>query len=299
MLNTASAVKRRLYPKKTQRYHVWAPPESPVNIQYSMELLREAARHERGVLYGVREGATIQVVAARRDQAGLDHRLSRLELVGTFAFRARGDIFLTEPDLEHLERTGGSLALVVAGTKAGFFVYEPDGSIQTIQSYREFFIFDHLPEPVPAPDRRKLWISLACLAVLTVPVIAHAFSRTLPFEVSVREDAHQLKISWTPNAFPSARLEIADGAEHTWIPVPRTLSGVTYAPRTSDVNIRLIAGARTANAHFIGVDAPPPEVEQIRQLKAEAETLRSELDTGRQREAALQADVERVLAALQ
>ena len=299
--NSASAVKPRFYRKRTTHYRVWAPPESPVGIEYSMELLREAARHQRGVLYGVREGATVRVVAARRDQSGQDGRLSKLELLGTFAFRARGEIFLTEPDLGHLERTGGSLALVVAGTNAGFFVYEADGSIQTIQSYREFCIFDPIPEaqPAPAPDRRKLWISLACLATLSVPVIAHAFPRTHPFEVSVREDAGQLKISWTPNAFPSARLEISDGAERTWTPVPGTLSGVTYVPRTTDVNIRLIAGARTASAHFIGVDAVPPEVEQIKQLKSEADALRTELDTGHQREVALQADVARVLAALQ
>jgi hypothetical protein len=300
---TRSARTPRASRKAAPCYQVWAPPESAVRIEYPIEVLREAARHERGVLYGVRDGATVRVVAARRDQAARDSRLSKLDLLGIFAVRERGEIFLTEPDLEHLERTGGSLALMVAGTNAGFFVYEPDGAIQTIKSYREFSIFDH---PAPArktrSDLSKFWVSLACAAALAVPLIEQALPHPRPLELSVREDARQLRISWAPGVLPSARLEILDGAERTWIQVPHDLSSATYVPLNSDVSIRLIAGTRTESAHFIGADPPrstAPENSEIRELESKAEALRAQLGRGRQRVAALETAVQKTLAALQ
>ena len=300
MLQTAR-VMGRLH-RKAPRYRVWAPAESSVRIEYSMEVLREAARHERGVLYGTRDGATIRVVAARIDQAGRDARLAKLELLGIFAFRARGEIFLTELDLEHLERTGGSLALVVAGTHAGFFVYEPDGAIQTIKSYQEFSLFDRLPEPRPAPeprpDRRRLWIAAGCLAALVVSVIPHEFPRARPLALSVHEEGQQLRISWARNAFPSALLEISDGAERRSISVPPSLFSATYVPLTGDVSIRLIAGARSETAHFVdSASSPPvtPKDDSLKQLESEAEALRNDLAEGRQRAATLQTAVDAII----
>ena len=279
-----------------------------------MEVLREAARHERGLLYGIRDGATVRLIAARRDQANRDDRLARLDLLGIYALRARGEIFMTELDLEHLERTGGSLALLVAGIQAGFFVYEPDGVIQTIKSYQEFSLFDRPPEPAPVRkkrfDRKKLWISLACLAALAVPVIAPGFQPARPLALSVRADARQLKISWTATTFASARLEIADGAARTWIPVPADLSSATYVPVTGDVSIYLIDGTRTEFAHFISVEpfpaaAPPPaapievptapEIEHVKQLESQVEALHADLARGRQRAARLQAAVNAIV----
>jgi hypothetical protein len=316
MLKTAAArpispsgrIRMSRFHRNVAQYRVWAPTESSVRVEYSMEVLREAARHERGVLYGIRDGASVRVVAARRDQAGQDPRLSKLELLGTFACRARGEVFLTELNLEHLERTGGSLALVVAGTNAGFFVYEPDGAIQTIQSYQEFAPFDRTPVsvrmPKPRPDRRNLWISLACLTVLAIPVIAPAFPRGRPLALSVREESSELRISWASHAFPSARLEISDGADQTWIPVPSDLSSATYVPRTAEVNIRLIAGTRSESAHFVGMDpmpvmepasAPAPEIDQIQKLKSEAEALRANLAHARQHTASLQSSINAIV----
>lgn len=269
------------------RYRVWAPPESPVQIEYSNEVLREAARHERGVLYGIRDGAKFRVVAARRTR---DSRLSKLDLLGIFACRERGEVFLTEANLEYLELSGGSLAMVVAGTNAGFFVYEPGGAIQTIQSYQEFSLLDQAASS-PKPDRRRLWISLACLAALAFPIVTRAFPRSRALDLTVREEARQLRISWKPDAFPSARLEISDGSEQTWIPVAHGLSSATYMPLTGDVRIRLIAGPRSENAHFIGSDPIDP----LKELRSEAETLRAELARRRRRIAALQSEVQQTL----
>ena len=136
------------------RKRVWAPPESPVRIEYSDEVLRQAARYEKGMLYGVRNpgrnpGARRPPQKATRAPPALP----RLELLGTFAFRARGEVFLTETNLDHLQRTAGSsIALVIAGPNAGFFVYQPDGAIETIKSYLEFPVADRPPAP-----RRDRW----------------------------------------------------------------------------------------------------------------------------------------------
>src|SRR5580704_9173001 len=89
-MNPANRV--RVQRKTASQNRVWAPPESPVRIEYSMEVLREAARHERGLLYGIRDGATVRLIAARRDQANRDDRLARLDLLGIYALRARGEI---------------------------------------------------------------------------------------------------------------------------------------------------------------------------------------------------------------
>lgn len=285
MLKTASP---RFQQFDIPRYRVWAPPQSPVQIEYSNEVLRQAARHERGVLYGVRDGSRFRVVAARRTR---DSRLSQLDLLGIFACRERGEVFLTELNLEHLELTGGSMAMVVAGTNAGFFVYEPGGVMQTIRSYQEFSLPADPAPASPKPDRRRVWISLACLAALAFPIVTRAFPRSRQLDLTVRENARQLRISWNPAAFPSARLEISDGNEQTWIPVARGLSSATYVPLTGDVRIRLIAGRRSENAHFIGSDPVDP----LKELRSEAETLRTELARRRQRIAALQSEVQRTL----
>jgi hypothetical protein len=275
-----------------------------------MEVLREAARHERGLLYGMRDGETIRLIAARRDQSLRDDRLAQLDLLGIYALRARGEIFLTESDLEHLERTGGSLALLISGIHAGFFVYEPDGVIQTIKSYQEFSLFDRPPEPAPRPTKRmkrsKLWISLACLTALAIPVIANALQPAKPLNLSVREDAHQLRIFWAATTFPSARLEIADGASRTWIDVGAGVSSATYVRLTGDVSVYLIDGTRSESAHFIGPDPLPPparplpgptaeDIAYVKHLQTDAEVLLLNLARGQQRVTKLQAAVNAIV----
>jgi len=99
----------------------WAPPQSPISIEYPpgflQDLRRQAHRkNTRGILHGVQEGSRIEVHAARPD-AGL-------RAVGIFVVRVRGEVFLTEADLEFLDASGAPIALVIAGGRGGFFVWE-------------------------------------------------------------------------------------------------------------------------------------------------------------------------------
>ena len=56
-------------------------------------------------------------------------------------------MFLTDDDLANFESHQGVLALVVAGGRAGFFVREPDGSVQAIRSHEEFKVADAASRP--------------------------------------------------------------------------------------------------------------------------------------------------------
>lgn len=140
-------------------FRVWFPPQSPVRIEYSRELLRllvprQDGEYSSGVLYGSRTAGTIRVISARPR--------ADLEPVGIFAARWCGEVFLTEPDILRLETlddsnnvnaevaSGGAIALVIAGGRGGFFVRRPDGSMQTIQSYQEFPIRTPLLEATRA-----------------------------------------------------------------------------------------------------------------------------------------------------
>jgi hypothetical protein len=88
-----------------------------------------------------------------------------------------------------------------------------------------------------------------------------------------------------------ARLEISDGAERNWIPVEHGLSSATYVPASSDVRVRLIAGKRTEDAHFVRI---PQEETEIAQLETQAKWLRGAIAENRKRSEAL----ERILATL-
>ena len=108
-----------------------------MTIDYSTELLYELLRvsdsgDARGPLFGMRNGKSVWILAA--------HRLAGAAPVGIFVARGRGEVFLTESDLAFLDAQRADLALAVAGGKGGFFVRERDGSIQTIQSYEEFWL---------------------------------------------------------------------------------------------------------------------------------------------------------------
>ena len=137
----------RLATASSKPFRVWFPPQSPVRIEYSRELLRlllprQDGEYSSGVLYGARTARALRVISAR-PRAGL-------EPIGIFAARWCGEVFLTEPDILRLENLDeelesvDSIALVIAGGHGGFFVREPNGSMQTIQSYQEF--------PIRAPS---------------------------------------------------------------------------------------------------------------------------------------------------
>lgn len=252
-----------------------------MRIEYASELLDEAARLENGFLYGLRDGATLRLTGAQ------DSHSAPAGLLGTFARRKRGEVFMTESDLLRLEAYGGSVALLMVGSRAGFFVYEPDGSIQTVQSYQEF----PLPVRRVPPKPRRAWARPALVGALAFVMMMIPIRAAPGIELSIREDAGQLRISWNARAFKEARLEISDGAERNWIPVRRGLTSATYVPATGDVSVRLTGNQRTASAHFVRI---AQEDAGLAQLEQQAASLRAALEDKRRRAAVL----ERKLATL-
>jgi len=296
-------------------YRRWCPPASPLRIEFRAELLddvrRGSARPSRfhpeinqssGLLFGLRQLDEVRILSSRGD-AGLSP-------LGIFVCRARGEVFLTDDDLANFEQHQGLLALVVAGGRAGFFVREPDGSIQAIRSHEEFPVALAPPavaknvvkrtkprlvaeRPIPAPGVWPAWKRMAaCAAVLAVPAGALAYLRPLlrlPIALALREEAGQLVIGWNAGALmDGSRLEIRDGSERTLLMLAAQTSGATYRPQGSDVEVRLTTDTRTGGVHWeaarfisrISLRQPAPFgpiQDRIAALKREAQMLRRSL----------------------
>ena len=169
----------------------WSVAESPVTIEYSLVVIEEIRREVSqgfqrmsrggievgGVLYGVREGRTVRIVAMRpiscehargpafllsdKDRMELheqlvadaqDPRLEGMISVGWFLSHTRSDITLADSDMETYSiffPAPWQVALVVrpgrGGTmRGGFFVRETDGTVRTERSYLEFNFPDRL-----------------------------------------------------------------------------------------------------------------------------------------------------------
>lgn len=252
----------------------WAPPESPLRIEYSPALLREVGMagetvDASGLLYGVRDGHVIRV-AATRARAGL-------RPVGVFASRPRGQVFLTEEDLEKFEKAEALVALVISGSRGGFFVRDAAGSIETVRSYQEFSFY----APAPAAAKRKrIWAW--CLALFP---LFYLVPRPPPLAIKLSEDAGQLRISWNRPA-PST-LTIRDGGRETAISIDPRQSSVTYARRTGDVAISMGA----AHARFVGPAPPMGDMERMRasiaELARRVTALRAARAAGKHKVAAL------------
>ena len=265
-------------PMVTVHYRRWCPLQSPLRIEFRAELLDDVRRvsvrpslfhpeinQSSGLLFGLRQLDEVRILSSRRD-AGLSP-------LGIFVCRARGEVFLTDDDLANFEKHQVVLALVVAGGRAGFFVREPDGSIQAIRSHEEFPVASlavppvaknvakkpkphpRLERPIPAPGIWPLWKRIAvCAAVVAVPAGAFAYLRPLlrlPIALALREEAGQLVIGWNAGALmDGSRLEILDGSERTLVMLAAHTSGATYGPQGSDVEVRLTTDTRTGGAHW-------------------------------------------------
>lgn len=138
-------------------YHLWTPERSPVRIEFPAGFLNDlnegnSPEIKRGFLFGVRVGTDVRLVratgdasaeacrhAATSEPAGeASGKIDCVERIGIFIRRERGEVFLMESDLEWFERQQATIALVIAGGRAGFFVRQADGSIQTVCSHEEF-----------------------------------------------------------------------------------------------------------------------------------------------------------------
>jgi hypothetical protein len=314
----------------TVQYRRWCPPQSSLRIEFPPELLHDVrlaggAQPERrlplrwiprlnrvvnqssGLLFGVRHDDEVRVLTARASEG--------LSPVGTFVCRARGEVFLTDDDLANFESHQGVLALVVAGGRAGFFVREPDGSVQAIRSHEEFKVADAASRPavetnaaageLPTPDSREWWQGrlawkrvAACAAFLAVPACGFAYLRPrlphMPIALSIREEAGQLVIGWNAGAMAEGgRLEIQDGSERTILMLPAKASSATYGPQGDDVAVRLSTDSRMGRAHWEAARfvakaprRPTPSStlqDRIRTLTIEAEELRRSLAAGQAR----------------
>jgi hypothetical protein len=275
-------------------YRRWCPPESPICVELSTELLLELrpeaeSTETTGFLYGLRQGNEVRVLAVRSEDLAL-------EKVGIFVSRLRGEVFLTESNLGLFENEKALLALVIAGDKAGFFVREPDGSIQSVSSHQEF--------PVPnrmsvAPKKWKwAWPVAVTLALaILLPVFPRPPARALALRVW--SDRTELHIAWQPGE--NAILEIVDGGERISIPVRPDQANATYARRTSDVEIGLIPvdgrPARRESARFAGPALPVGEVySEFASGRAEVDRLRSQVEAKRARADSLQKAIGYLLA---
>jgi len=110
---------------QTVHYRRWAPQKSPVRIEFPPELLLDIRSetiqdHDRGYLFGVRQGNDVRALAARRAPQPDDPGLSGMEPLGMYISRIRGEVFLTDSDLEQLDRLDAKVALVVAGNRPVF-----------------------------------------------------------------------------------------------------------------------------------------------------------------------------------
>lgn len=258
---------------QTMHYRRWAPQNSPVRIEFPPDLLREIRSettqdHDRGYLFGVRRGDDVRALAARRAPLESDQGLSGMEPVGVYISRVRGEVFLTDSDVEQMERLDAKIALVVTGNRAGFFVRESDGTLQTVRSHEEFWVADATPRPqglkrlsvsrvfgphpwIPPIHPRR--ILLAVIALTAVPVVGFQYLSGLlqqpPLNLAVREMAGQLIVTWDQGATQSgARLEITDRMGRNVVVIPAGSTSTTYAHHNGDVEVRLSTEAGTGMA---------------------------------------------------
>ena len=222
-----------------------------------------------GLLFGLRSQDTIRIVAARCAADAQDPRLAGFESIGMFALRERGEVFLTEDDLARFERSHARVALVIAASSAGFFMREPNGSIQSIKSHEEF--------PCPPPEPSPLdwsWLPLAAVAIVAIALATLSILHRPVPPLTVRQDADQLRITWAP---AKGSIEIRDGAKHISFPIASNTSGATYAGTSGDIEIRLRGAHRQETARFIGPDPIDLQLARVRARIAELESAAAAL----------------------
>ncbi len=238
-------------------YRRWSPPASPIQIEFPDALLSNLGRVEAsGFLYGARHGTRARLATLHKPVG------EGQEKIGLFFSRIRGEVFLTEADLEQMNRLKIDLALVVVGRSAGFFVREPDGSIQSVRSHEEFSISRARPRRTTTRPRhlgRRRWLA-AGFAGLALPLAALTVSphRDSPKTLEVHDIGGQLRISWSPPQ--DGLLTIQDGARRTALSVSVDQSTATYIPQGSEIDVNLLsagnADSRTQGLRYVAPSKP-------------------------------------------
>jgi hypothetical protein len=236
-----------------------------VTIEYSPEVLKN--QRSVGVLFGIRQKARLHILAARAGLHDRDPLLAGMDPVGIFVTRSRGEVFLTEQDLESFEdfQVPNAVALVMAGDKGGFFVREPGGAVQAVQSYEEFSAADQTSRESVQPNRHlPIWLCFAAgalaLLAFSILVIPYVPVQT-PLPLEVRSNDGSLYITWGHD-LRTGNLEIMDGDKTSRVPISKGFMQVTYVPLSADVEILLTASdwkgqSRRAIARYLAAEAMP------------------------------------------
>jgi len=221
----------------------WSPPQSPIRIEYPDDFWQQfqldPARIETfGRLYGRGENNTVRLANKGSGEEAP---------IGIYFLRNRGEIFLTESNINQFESCGASVALVVAGAKAGFFVRNSDGSLQSVRSYEEFQI------PRLRQKRSKAALAAAIVLVAAVPLVAlpyfHASTNT---GLSVNERGDLLTISW--KAGSTGELKISEGGLQTVITVVPDQSSLKYI-RRGNGDIKVVLTLKSSAPSWAGLKA--------------------------------------------
>lgn len=275
---------------RTVQYQRWNPPQSPVRIEFPpqlpADLARESCSETRGSLYGLLLGGEIRVHSAKADTSVPPDRSRNAgnpppasEKVGLFVYHPDGEVFLSESDLERFESQRAAVALVIAGDRAGFFVRQADGSIQSIRSHEEFPLISSEPpeeaaemteepahadpsgpnlKPTPPrppvqPARRKEskpahW-PRAAVVFLAIPLAGLAYLKPLspaPVHLRLAPAGSVVSISWNAPALPRGGvLEILDGSDSVKVDIGPRQSSLSYAPRSGRLEVQMTIDSGT------------------------------------------------------
>jgi hypothetical protein len=118
--------------------------------------------HAAGPSFGLSAEDRIQFEAQLADDAQ-DPHLQGLTRLGWFVSHTRGELTMTQGDLEMFStffRDPWQVTLVIrpgrgSAMRAAFFVWEPDGTVRTDHSYKEFSFPDRLSGLIDTPSRAE------------------------------------------------------------------------------------------------------------------------------------------------
>jgi hypothetical protein len=264
---------------RTILYRRWAPAKSSVKIEFPPDILHDIraqspAEHDRGYLFGRREANEVRISTAIRTPHSGDPRTRGTEPVGIYIVRARGEVFLTDADLEQVDRVPGGIALVISGGRAGFFAREVDGTMQAVRSHEEFLVstaatqaealtpFLATASAFAPPPKAWKW-ALALTGLIGVPAAALALLQPItprPIGLVLHETNGQLVIQWDPRltAQTGAFLEITEPSIRTVLPIAPGSSSATYSARSGDVEILLATDTRSGRVQWTAPLFTPP-----------------------------------------
>jgi hypothetical protein len=257
-----------------------------------------------------------QLLAAKQDP-----ELQSLQPVGWFLSHIRGDISLSAPDLEIFDGYFGEpwqvtlvlLPMADGAVRAGFFVREAGGKLESGSSYQQFTIQPppHVVGRAARPPRaihlsaqhlRWLWAIPTLLAMVLAGVLIkpqHPDPVSQGISLRIQGNGPELQIKWDPNSTSvrgakRSEIEIQDGSRpsHFQLAGAQLSAGtLAFERRSGDVQVRMTVypagGApvrESARLVIAMVKAPPPspqpdtDAEELKKLNGELREERARSD---------------------